>query len=58
MQCDICLEDKNKFYSLHDGIHKVCNICFKKIRSQDTITCPFCRKQISFFIHVGKITYI
>lgn len=58
MQCNICLEDKKKFYTLHDSIHQVCENCFKKISSQENIICPFCRKKIYFYIHVGKITYI
>lgn len=58
MQCDICLEVKTKFYTLHNGIHPVCDICFQKIKDQENIICPFCRKKIHFFIHVGKITYI
>ena len=58
MQCDICYDDKNIFYSLHNQIHPVCKQCFDKIKKQDTIICPFCRKEIYLFYNVQKITYI
>ena len=58
MQCDICFEEKKQFYSLHDEIHCVCKQCFNKIKTQEKIICPFCRRKIYTFINIRKITYI
>ena len=58
MQCNICLEEKYKFYTLHDNMHQVCTNCFEKIKSEKNVKCPFCRKKIYLFIYVRKITYI
>jgi hypothetical protein len=42
-ECPICLDSDVKILAIFKCNHKICNICSKKILSDDQIKCPLCR---------------
>ncbi len=48
MNCNICFENRTKFWKCDVCIYSHCDSCFNEIIRLDNPRCPFCRNSITF----------